>query len=158
MIDDPMNPGGGALPDMSPSERKLWSASHNLPPQYMLVTVKEMLLMRGHMNAESERAQAFKRTFDRIEAALKDYWKGESDMPNGVAAAVFEGKKWRNVHHLLLPHLRKAVKALDAVRAMVAPHVGIATMQEIGDLDKNLKEAVELIETQAALRRERKAS
>ena len=155
MIHELFPGAGGKTPDMDASERKIWAASHNLPSHYMLVTVNEMLTMRGQMNAESTRAEAFKRTFDRCDASLTEYHKTEPDLPNAVAAAAFNAKKWKTAETKVLPQLRKARDNLKAVREMVAPHVGAATMLEIHNLGEKILEAIDMLEKQSALRRER---
>lgn len=149
---------GARQPDMSPAERKVWLASHAAPEQYMLVTSDEMHVMMDGVRQNRELIDALQKTFRRCEKITGDYWKTEPDLPNGVAAAVFDAQKYKKISALLLPQLRRMVKRIEAVRYIVAPHVGEATNQDVFGLEKEIKEALDLLETQAALRRDRKST
>lgn len=152
------NPYDKAQPDMTPAERKVWLASHAAPSQYMLVTVAEMQVMMDGQVQQRELCDALNRQFRRVEKILLGYWKTEPDLVNGVAAAVFDAGKYTKLAKLLPPHLRKMRDQFKAIREMVTPHVGDATKNELHELGEKIVEAIDLLETQEALRRDRRAT
>lgn len=153
-----LNPGGGKAKDMNPQERRVWLASHNAPEQYMLLTVDEMVILKAGVDRANETSDAYGRTFKRCEKLLLEYWKTEPDLPNGIAAAVFDAGKYTKLAKLLPPHLRKLRDKFKAVRHIVDPHVGDATRNELAELGEGLVEILDLLESQAALRRDRKTT
>ncbi len=71
--------GSPKLPDMTPAERRLWAASHNLPANMLLVTEREMVEM--------------KQSFDACVREIKD-WRRigrmylAADLPEGFEPAL----------------------------------------------------------------------
>ncbi len=47
----PFPNGSPKLPDMTPAERRLWAASHNLPSNMLIVTEREMYEMKASFDA-----------------------------------------------------------------------------------------------------------
>lgn len=146
---------GEKVPDMTPAERKVWLASHNAPEQYMLVTVAEMHVMMDGQRQQRELCDALNRQFKRVEKILSGYWKTEPDLPNGVAAAVFDAGKYTKLAKLLPPHLAELKKCLSA---MAGRDLSDVQRVEFHELDKAVAEMVDLLETQAALRRDRRST
>lgn len=57
-------PNGSAphLPDMTPAERRVWAASHNLPENMLLVTADEMHAMNQAFQAAMLECQQWRQT------------------------------------------------------------------------------------------------
>lgn len=144
-------------PDMSPSERKLWANSHALDARYLLVTSAEMKLMMEGMAQMRELAGALRRTHKELELNLADYWKNEPDLPNGVAAAVFDAKKYKDAVTRAIPTLRKLHEVFFAAATKVAgfnPAFG----NELGTFANNLGQQVKELEKAHAQRRDRRST
>ena len=154
MSDHLDKPNGAQLPDpapMTPQERRLWSASHALPEIYLLVTREEMQVMSVSMAQQRAVAGALQRTFKECEVLLADYWKNEPDLPNGVAAAVFDANRYKKAVDLVLPHLRKLKANLAAL-----PTSEHTATEALYASRKHLDEQIALLDKQTNLRRDRK--
>jgi len=138
---------------MSPGERKLWAASHALPPQYLLVTRSEMEVMGAAMAQQRNLAGALQRTFKECEVILAYYWKNEPDLTNGVAAAVFDANRYKKAADLLLVNLGKIRAKLDGL-----PPINPPVCDTLYALSKELAEQIAFLQKQIALRRDRKGS
>lgn len=141
--------------DMTPAERKVWLASHNAPAQYLLVTVDEMQVMMAGVRKDREVNEALQRTFRRAELVLLEYWKSEPDLPQAIAAAVFDATRYKKGVNTALPGLRKVVEKLEAAIRLsggLAPTV----VQDFHDAKKAIEDLIEFLNKQTELRRNRK--
>lgn len=140
-------------PDMSPSERKIWANSHALDERYLLVTFAEMKLMGDSMAQQRTLTGALQRTFKECELILADYWRNEPDLPNGVASAVFDAKRFKKGVDLGLVHLRQIIVKLASVPV---PGDDQATRDALHAVTKDLNDQVKDLERIVAQRRDRK--
>lgn len=155
-INGSTRPDNAPTPDMTPGERKLWCNSHALDARYLLVTYEEMTLMGESMAQQRQLAGALSRTHKELELNLADYWKNEPDLPNGVAAAVFDAKRYKKAVDLTIPVLRK-LHAAFFLLVKKANEFNPVFSSELATLADDLRDQGKELERIAALRRDRRA-
>lgn len=141
---------------MSTSERKLWLASHNAPPDMMLVTIAEMLAMRASMDQSGRLSNAFTEDFKLCVGQLGEYWQNEPSFVDAVASAAFDASRYKKASELALAALKCLKVKADGL--CKASGVSAALAVDLLGLSKGLDEALEPLEKESNKRRERKPS
>jgi hypothetical protein len=151
--DDPVDGTRKRLPAMSPDERRLWLAAKGAPADMFLITAAELGKLQGALASEHQIRVGHERGIAALCRQLGPYWVEQPDLPNAVAAALFDADKFTKVRKTF-GALRTAKGKLDRVIA-TAQATNFAIAADLIDVSATLDEKLRVLEEADRLRRER---
>ena len=158
MLDDILNfkNGGEGLPQMTPAERKIWMASHGAPPDMLMVSRDEMMVMHNANREIQRENHMYLKAHARLEEIVpEEYWTSEPDMVNAVGALAFDAERDSKIAALVLLKLRPVGKRLEAAIKLAGTALAPVVLADFVEAVSAIDSLLESITKAKAKRRDR---
>ena len=150
-----LNDGEG-LPQMTPDERKIWMTSHGAPPDMLMVSRDEMMVMHNANREIQRENQMYLKAHARLEDIVPEaYWTSEPDMVNAVGALAFDAQRDAKISALVLMKLRTIGKRLEAAIKLAGPSLQPVVLADFLEATSSIDELLESIAKMKQKRRDR---
>ena len=125
----------------SPAERKIWSASHNLPKEYNLVTNDEMMTMANAMNGVTAELNTYQHAHKILEDAVpQEYLDATPDLVNAILVAMKALEQNDQTLEFTLKKLKSLRKKLEAAIKLAGTTVAPVVFADLIEVAKDLEE------------------
>ena len=137
---------GMAKAPMTPAERKIWSASHNLPKEYNLVTNDEMMVMANAMKNTSAELRTYQEAHKILEDAVpQEYIDATPDLVNAILVSMKALDQNDQTLEFTLKKLRALRKKLEAATKLAGTTVAPVVFADLVEVAKDLQDTEENI-------------
>lgn len=137
-------------------ERKIWSASHNLPKEYNLVTNQEMMTMANAMNGVTAELNTYQHAHKILEDATpQEYIDATPDLVSAIQVAMKALEQNDQTLEFTLKKLRALRKKLEAATKLAGTTVAPVVFADLVEVAKDLQD-VEGNITKRTVKKEKK--